>query len=272
MALAAYGPVLRWWVGDAASSVAPALAALRPFAGGNAALATWLAAVEEALRTHYDAATSILAKLEKSPKQAGESDGACLARLKSRLTLWFAVQLVKMISECEEIKFEDGVLVIPSPAALEKRLPDYYSTDKYTSFQSQLNIYGYRQDLLGQPSSWGFVRYRKVTGGEHVTTVQDRSLRPLRRSAKAPEAALPEAPVVPMEEEDAPSAEDAAPPPAEDDAPPSAEEDAAPMAEGGAAPRRGGRRALDGGGAAERRARSGPSGPRARTSRRSSAP
>ncbi|KAH8059392.1 hypothetical protein JL722_5418 [Aureococcus anophagefferens] len=107
----------------------------------------------------------------------------------------WVVKLVEMIKQTDVICFEGGDIIIPSTAALEERLGDYYSTNKYLSFQRQLNNFGYKQDLLS--SSKGGVRYRKVTGGETVTTVQDLlSLRPLPRR-KSPPAGSASAPAAP---------------------------------------------------------------------------
>ncbi|KAH8072386.1 hypothetical protein JL721_3656 [Aureococcus anophagefferens] len=218
MTLAAYGPVLRWWVGDAASSVAPALAALRPFAGGNAALATWLAAVEEALRTHYDAATSILAKLEKSPKQAGESDGACLARLKSRLTLW-----------CDKLDERKRDLAAQVDGALRSYAPHARAGVPMEEDAPPA------EDAAPPPTE----PEDAPMAEEDAPPAEDAAAPPAEDAPPPPaeDAAPPAEPEdAPMAEEDAPPAEDAAPPPAEDDAPPAAKEDAAPMAEDDAPP------------------------------------
>ncbi|EGB04444.1 hypothetical protein AURANDRAFT_67207 [Aureococcus anophagefferens] len=106
----------------------------------------------------------------------------------------FVVKLIEMIKQTGVICFEGGDIIIPSTEALEKRLGDYYSGAKYASFTKQLNNFGYQADGKGDG-----VRYRKVTGGETVTTVEDLlSLRPLPRrksppagSASAPVAAAP---------------------------------------------------------------------------------
>ena len=106
----------------------------------------------------------------------------------------FVVKLVEMIEQTGVISFEGGVLIIPSTAALEQRLGDYYSKAKLASFQSQLANYGFKRDRLS--SFKGSALYRKVEGGEHVTTVQGLlSLRPFPARRKSPPAGSASAPV-----------------------------------------------------------------------------
>jgi hypothetical protein len=100
----------------------------------------------------------------------------------------WVVRLVEMIEQTDVISFEGGVLIIPSTEALEKRLGEYYKSAKYTSFTRQLNNFGYQKDPLS--SSKGGARYRKVEGGERVTTVQGLlALRQLPRRKSPPAAA-----------------------------------------------------------------------------------
>jgi len=122
-----------------------------------------------------------MSNYESEPdNEASDDEDAALAApaRSSRKPAKFVSQLVKMINECDEIYFDRGTVIIPSPAALEKRLSHYYKSGKYATFQRQLNHYGYQQDrdVLRD----GGERYRKVRGGETVTTVEGLlSLRPL---------------------------------------------------------------------------------------------
>lgn len=66
-------------------------------------------------------------------------------RARRRHAISFVVQLKKMLEAEDAIRWRDGAIVIPDPAALERRLSTYYKHSKYASFQRQLNNFGYRR-------------------------------------------------------------------------------------------------------------------------------
>eukprot|EP00633_Aureoumbra_lagunensis_P001626 CAMPEP_0197294358 /NCGR_PEP_ID=MMETSP0890-20130614/32192_1 /TAXON_ID=44058 ORGANISM="Aureoumbra lagunensis, Strain CCMP1510" /NCGR_SAMPLE_ID=MMETSP0890 /ASSEMBLY_ACC=CAM_ASM_000533 /LENGTH=217 /DNA_ID=CAMNT_0042769731 /DNA_START=151 /DNA_END=804 /DNA_ORIENTATION=- len=91
--------------------------------------------------------------------------------------------------ENECIFFDQGCLVIPSPLELEKNLPKYYRTSKFSSFQRQLNNFGYHRTQAQQSLTYGDsprnvrgVRYHKVSGSPPVMNIDELLfLRPLAR-------------------------------------------------------------------------------------------
>ena len=113
---------------------------------------------------------------------------------KGRATTAFMRQLTRMFEErSEDIMWDNGTIVIPDPARLEKVLPRYYKTSKFSSFQRQLNNFGYhrsytaneRVGATGDRSKARGVCYHKVAGAPASVDVQGLlSLRPLVRRKK----------------------------------------------------------------------------------------
>ncbi|KAJ8600533.1 hypothetical protein CTAYLR_010426 [Chrysophaeum taylorii] len=103
----------------------------------------------------------------------------------SRSETSFMRSLVRMFERETDIFWDRGTIVIRDPSRLEKVLPQYYRTSKFSSFQRQLNNFGYHRahDSFGGEVSG--VRYHKVVGSPASSDVRDLlSLRPLMRRSK----------------------------------------------------------------------------------------
>jgi len=113
---------------------------------------------------------------------------------KGRATTAFMRQLTRMFEErSEDIMWDAGTIIIPDPARLEKVLPRYYKTSKFSSFQRQLNNFGYHRSYTanervgsgGDRSKARGVCYHKVAGAPASVDVTGLlSLRPLVRRKK----------------------------------------------------------------------------------------
>lgn len=102
-----------------------------------------------------------------------------------RATTSFMRQLKKMFEEVPHIVWWDrGAIVIGDRAALERVLPRYYRTSKFSSFQRQLNNFGYHRSY-DRGNNWRGVCYCKVVGEPASDDVDCLlSLRPLVRRTK----------------------------------------------------------------------------------------
>lgn len=103
----------------------------------------------------------------------------------SRATTSFMRQLKKMFEEVPDIVWWDaGAIVIGDREALERVLPRYYRTSKFSSFQRQLNNFGYHRSY-DRGTNWRGVCYCKVVGEPATDSVDCLlSLRPLVRRTK----------------------------------------------------------------------------------------
>jgi hypothetical protein len=105
-------------------------------------------------------------------------------------TIPFLAKLVQLLTEEPElIQLIEGRIVIPEPRELEKKLPTYFRHTHYSSFQRQLNNFGYNK--LHKSSSPTNSVYVKVKGDAMVVASDLLKLRPvlersteLRRSGK----------------------------------------------------------------------------------------
>ena len=120
-----------------------------------------------------------------------------LAAAEGRKRPDFVLKLYRMLKECPElITWENGLIVMPSPSRLERILPNYFRHGKFTSFQRQLNNFGYRR--------------RFDSGGDAAETVYERAgasenlddllaLRPVRPAPPAKKRGRDEAPASPKQ-------------------------------------------------------------------------
>lgn len=94
-------------------------------------------------------------------------------------------QLLKMFEEVPDIVWWDrGAIVIGDREALESILPRYYRTSKFSSFQRQLNNFGYHRSY-DRGNNWRGVCYCKVVGEPASTDINCLlGLRPLVRRTK----------------------------------------------------------------------------------------
>ncbi|KAH8054259.1 hypothetical protein JL722_8992 [Aureococcus anophagefferens] len=139
--LAAHGPVLRWWIGGPPRrSPAAATAGRR----GGDKLAAWLAGVDKTLADHATVARNVLDGLERAARKPGESDAACLGRLRATIPLWSGQDKSDSTSlQRREKRLEDGDGVLALPRALPAvaslslhRCGDYVATVPCDGFRA----------------------------------------------------------------------------------------------------------------------------------------
>lgn len=102
--------------------------------------------------------------------------------------------LTRMFEErSEDIMWDAGTIIIPDRARLEKVLPSYYKMSKFSSFQRQLNNFGWYQRSSDNERVWNGgdrskargVCYHKVAGAPASVDIQDLLyLRPHRSTGR----------------------------------------------------------------------------------------
>ena len=100
---------------------------------------------------------------------------------KGRAATAFMRGLTRMFEErSEDIMWDAGTIIIPDRARLEKVLPSYYKMSKFSSFQRQLNNFGWYQRSSDNERVWNGgdrskargVCYHKVAGAPASVDIQ----------------------------------------------------------------------------------------------------
>ncbi|KAJ8598405.1 hypothetical protein CTAYLR_003027 [Chrysophaeum taylorii] len=104
-------------------------------------------------------------------------------RARKPKTIPFTTKLVSLFkNEPDLIKWDDGDIVITDPKLLEQKLSSYFRSGQYTSFQRQLNNFGFnKQDKASGPKNSRYIKVKGDAMGSYEDLLKLRPITPSKR-------------------------------------------------------------------------------------------